>query len=95
MSSLPTHVAIIMDGNLGAKIRKFQKEGHKAGVKAARSAIEFAVKNKINFLTLAFSTENWGEANEVKALMELLVKAMQDEIPQLIKNYVKVNFIGY
>ena len=98
MSSLPTHVAIIMDGNSRwAKDKKIpKKEGHKAGVKAARSAIEFAVKNKINFLTLfAFSTENWGRSRtEVKALMELLVKAMQDETPQLIKNYVKVNFIG-
>ena len=95
MSSLPTHVAIIMDGNSRwAKDKKIpKKEGHKAGVKAARSAIEFAVKNKINFLTLfAFSTENWGRSRtEVKALMELLVKAMQDETPQLIKNYVKVN----
>ena len=62
MRSLPAHVAIIMDGNSRwAKDKKIpKKEGHKAGVKAARSAIEFAVKNKIKFLTLfAFSTENW------------------------------------
>ena len=42
------------------KINLSQKEGHKAGVKAARNAIEFAVKNDIKYLTLyAFSTENW------------------------------------
>ena len=98
MRSLPAHVAIIMDGNSRwAKDKKIpKKEGHKAGVKAARSAIEFAVKNKIKFLTLfAFSTENWGRSkNEVKALMELFVKAMQEETPQLIENFVRVNFIG-
>ena len=98
MRSLPAHVAIVMDGNSRwAKDKKIpKKEGHKAGVKAARSAIEFAVKNKIKFLTLfAFSTENWGRSkNEVKALMELFVKAMQEETPKLIENFVRVNFIG-
>ena len=49
MSSTPTHVAIIMDGNSRwAKQKNLtQKDGHKAGVKAARNAIEFAVKNNI------------------------------------------------
>ena len=46
MSSTPTHVAIIMDGNSRwAKQKNLtQKDGHKEGVKAARNAIEFAVK---------------------------------------------------
>ena len=56
MRSLPAHVAIVMDGNSRwAKDKKIpKKEGHKAGVKAARSAIEFAVKNKIKFLINRF-----------------------------------------
>ena len=98
MSSNPNHVAIIMDGNSRwAKDKKIpKKEGHKAGVKAARSAIEFAVKNKIKFLTLfAFSTENWKRSKkEVKSLMELFVDAMKEETPELIKNSVRANFIG-
>ena len=98
MSSTPTHVAIIMDGNSRwAKQRNLtQKDGHKAGVKAARNAIEFAVKNNIKHLTLfAFSTENWRRSKkEVKSLMELFVEAMKEETPELIKNSVRANFIG-
>ena len=98
MSSTPTHVAIIMDGNSRwAKQKNLtQKDGHKAGVKAARNAIEFAVKNNIKYLTLfAFSTENWRRSKkEVKSLMELFVEAMKEETPELIKNSVRANFIG-
>lgn len=98
MSSTPTHVAIIMDGNSRwAKQKNLtQKDGHKAGVKAARNAIEFAVKNNIKYLTLfAFSTENWKRSKkEVKSLMELFVEAMKEETPELIKNSVRANFIG-
>ena len=98
MSSNPNHVAIIMDGNSRwAKQNNLsQKEGHKAGVKAARNAIEFAVKNDIKYLTLyAFSTENWKRSKkEVKSLMELFVDAMKEETPELIKNSVRANFIG-
>ncbi|MFL2779620.1 MAG: polyprenyl diphosphate synthase [Gammaproteobacteria bacterium] len=98
MSSKPTHVAIIMDGNSRwAKQKNLtQKDGHKAGVKAARNAIEFAVKNNIKHLTLfAFSTENWRRSKkEVKSLMELFVEAMKEETPELIKNSVRANFIG-
>lgn len=98
MSSTPTHVAIIMDGNSRwAKQKNLtQKDGHKEGVKAARNAIEFAVKNNIKHLTLfAFSTENWRRSKkEVKSLMELFVEAMKEETPELIKNSVRANFIG-
>ena len=98
MSSIPSHVAIIMDGNSRwAELNNLsQKDGHKAGVKAARNAIEFAVKNNIKYLTLyAFSTENWKRSKkEVKSLMELFVDAMKEETPELIKNSVRANFIG-
>ena len=79
------HVAIIMDGNgrwakRQGKIRAF---GHKAGAKSVRRAVSFAANNGIEALTLyAFSSENWNRpAQEVSALMELFVWALDSEAP--------------
>ena len=101
MSSIPSHVAIIMDGNSRwAKLNNLsQKDGHKAGVKAARNAIEFAVKNNIKYLTLyAFSTENWKRSKkEVKTLMELFVDAMKESIqhsPNISASLFGNKFLG-
>ena len=98
MKKLPNHVAIIMDGNSRwAQKKDLSKEkGHKEGVKKARLAVEFFLKNGIKDLTLfAFSTENWGrEKKEVKALMKLFLEAISEQTPDLIKNKVKLNFIG-
>ena len=98
MKKLPNHVAIIMDGNSRwAQKKDLSKEkGHKAGVKKARLAVEFFLQNGIKDLTLfAFSTENWGrEKKEVKALMKLFLEAISEQTPDLIKNKVKLNFIG-
>ena len=98
MKKLPNHVAIIMDGNSRwAQKKDLSKEkGHKAGVKKARLAVEFFLENGIKELTLfAFSTENWGrQKKEVKALMKLFLEAINDQTPDLIKNKVKLNFIG-
>lgn len=78
------HVAIIMDGNgrwakRQGKIRAF---GHKAGAKSVRRAVSFAANNGIDALTLyAFSSENWNRpAQEVTALMELFVWALDSEV---------------
>ena len=91
-------MAIIMDGNSRwAQKKDLSKEkGHKAGVKKARLAVEFFLENGIKELTLfAFSTENWGrQKKEVKALMKLFLEAINDQTPDLIKNKVKLNFIG-
>ena len=98
MKKLPNHVAIIMDGNSRWAQKKdlIKEKGHKAGVKKARLAVEFFLENGIKELTLfAFSTENWGrQKKEVKALMKLFLEAINEQTPDLIKNKVKLNFIG-
>ena len=98
MKKLPNHVAIIMDGNTRwAENNNLDKnDGHKEGVKKARLAVEFFLENKIKNLTLfAFSTENWGrQKKEVKALLKLFLEAINEQTPDLIKNKVKLNFIG-
>ena len=98
MRKLPNHVAIIMDGNTRwAENNNLDKnDGHKEGVKKARLAVEFFLENKIKNLTLfGFSTENWGrEKKEVKALLKLFLEAINEQTPDLIKNKVKLNFIG-
>ena len=97
-ATLPKHVAIIMDGNnRWASERELPGvSGHKKGVERAREAVEFSVKKGISVLTLfAFSSENWGRsADEVNLLMKLLYTALHEEVPNLIKNSVQLNFIG-
>lgn len=92
------HVAIIMDGNgrwakLQGKMRVF---GHKAGAKAVRRAVSYAAQQKISALTLyAFSSENWNRpAQEVSALMELFVWALDSEVKNLHRNQVRLRIIG-
>ena len=98
MKKFPNHVAIIMDGNTRwAENNNLDKnDGHKEGVKKARLAVEFFLENKIKNLTLfAFSTENWGrQRKEVKGLLKLFLEAINEQTPDLIKNKVKLNFIG-
>lgn len=96
--NLPEHIAIIMDGNgrwaqSRGKMRVF---GHKNGIKAVRETVEGAAEIGIKYLTLyAFSVENWKRPkNEVKALMSLLVTAINNEIQRLIKNNIKLTVIG-
>ena len=92
------HVSIIMDGNnRWAKIKGISsREGHKEGVKKARLAVEFALENKISYLTLfAFSTENWlRDKAEVNDLISLFFDALEEQTPKLIEEKVKLNFIG-
>jgi undecaprenyl diphosphate synthase len=94
----PRHVAIIMDGNgRWAKNQgKLRVSGHKAGVKSVRRAVSFAVSHKLEALTLyAFSSENWSRpAQEVMALMELFVWALDSEVKSLHKHNVRLRIIG-
>ena len=96
--NIPNHVAIIMDGNnRWASERNLPGvAGHQKGVERAREAVEFAVKKGISTLTIfAFSSENWGRSNdEVNLLMKLLNTALKEQVPNLIKNSVQLNFIG-
>lgn len=95
---VPRHVAIIMDGNgRWAKQKGHMRIfGHRHGVKAVRSAIESAAELGVKYLTMyAFSTENWTRPQqEVNALMELLVSTIQDELPTLMKNGIRLETIG-
>ncbi|WP_217549049.1 (2E,6E)-farnesyl-diphosphate-specific ditrans,polycis-undecaprenyl-diphosphate synthase [Pantoea sp. GbtcB22] len=94
----PRHVAIIMDGNgRWAKNQgKLRISGHKAGVKSVRRAVSFAVSHKLEALTLyAFSSENWSRPiQEVAALMELFVWALDSEVKNLHKHNVRLRIIG-
>jgi hypothetical protein len=97
-SSVPRHVAIIMDGNnRWAKKRLLPGvAGHKAGVDAVRAVIEVCAKSGVEVLTLfAFSSENWQRpAEEVGALMELFFSALRREAKRLNENNISLRIIG-
>ena len=95
---LPRHIAIIMDGNgRWAKQHGFMRSiGHENGVTTVRKITEIASELGIGFLTLyTFSTENWNRPkDEVDALMNLVVVAIEQQTPDLIKNNVRLTAIG-
>lgn len=97
-SVLPAHVAIIMDGNgRWARERELPRhEGHRAGMKSVREAIEGTTQAGIGVLTLfAFSAENWlRPAREVAFLMSLLQRYAKSELDDLVENGVRVHVIG-
>jgi len=97
-NKLPSHVAIIMDGNgRWARQRGLDRIfGHEQGVSAVREVIETAAELKIRFLTLyAFSTENWGRPDEeVSALMGIMVQSLSNEADTLLKNNIRLMAIG-
>ncbi len=96
--SVPRHVAIIMDGNgRWAADRGLPRyEGHRAGMKAVRQAVEGAVEAGVSILTLfAFSTENWQRPEEeVMALMTLLKLYAEKEREDLCQRGVAVRVLG-
>ncbi|MFC0116421.1 isoprenyl transferase [Pseudoalteromonas xiamenensis] len=96
--SLPKHIAIIMDGNgRWAQARHRPRVfGHKKGVDAVRSAVQFCSKLGVKSLTLfAFSSENWRRPeDEVSTLMELFLFVLTKEVKKLHKNNVKLTIIG-
>ncbi|MEP6939873.1 MAG: polyprenyl diphosphate synthase [Rudaea sp.] len=95
---VPRHVAIVMDGNgRWAKLRHRPRSfGHHAGQKAVRATIESCMRRGIEALTLfAFSSENWQRPrDEVSALMELFLKALDREVDELHGHGVRIRFIG-
>ena len=97
-SNIPAHVAIIMDGNgRWAQSRGMQRSaGHAEGVNTVRRITTAASEMGIKYLTLyAFSTENWQRPREeVDALMSLIVLAIEQQTPDLIKNNVRLRMIG-
>ena len=95
---LPSHVAIIMDGNgRWARQRGLDRIfGHQQGVNAVREIIETAAELGIRFLTLyAFSNENWRRPDEeVTALMGIMVQSLSNETDTLLKNNIRLKAIG-
>ena len=93
---IPAHVAIIMDGNgRWAKARgQSRSMGHQQGVEAVREITTAASRLGVRYLTLyTFSTENWNRpAEEVSALMSLILTAMEAEL--FMKNNVRLRIIG-
>jgi len=95
---LPSHIAIIMDGNGRWAQNRFMPRavGHQAGVKAVRKIVEYCAKHKVEVLTLfAFSSENWRRPEtEVSLLMALFMATLQREITKLNRNNIRLRFIG-
>ncbi len=98
LKKVPQHVAIIMDGN-GRWARQRNKDrifGHREGVKSAKEVVEAAGEIGVKYLTLyAFSSENWQRPeHEVKALMQLLVQEITEELDRFKKENLQLKVIG-
>jgi len=97
-TTMPRHVAIIMDGNRRWARAKglSDAEGHAAGVEAIRRLLRHAVRRGVPVLTLyAFSRENWArDDSEVESLFALLEAAIRDETDELRAQGVRVRLLG-
>ena len=98
LTRLPRHVAVIMDGNgRWAQRRHLPRiAGHRKGTDTARSTIETCARLKVEALTLyAFSVENWRRPKtEIDFLMQLLREYLQQEMPLIQKNNIRMRFLG-
>ena len=96
MSRIPEHIAIIMDGNgrWATERGKDRSYGHQAGVDTVRRITSECTRLGVKYLTLyTFSTENWNRpADEIAALMGLVLSSLEDEI--FMKNNVRFRVIG-
>ncbi len=97
-TSLPKHLAVIMDGNGRWAKNKglFRTKGHEQGSKSVKEVVEGCAEIGIPYLTLyAFSTENWNRPKrEIDLLMKLLVSSLRKNQKTLQKNNIKLNAIG-
>jgi undecaprenyl diphosphate synthase len=95
---IPTHIAIIMDGNgRWALARGLPRmAGHRAGTENLRRVIEACVEFGIKYLTIyAFSTENWGRPQEeVQGLMKIFEDVIDRELQELHEQGVQLRHIG-
>ena len=96
--ALPTHIAIVIDGNgHWAKKRGLPRQvGHRFGAEAFRTVANYAKSIGLKYLTVyAFSTENWKRSEkEVDAIMELLERYLREAIADMDKNRVRFCFFG-
>jgi undecaprenyl diphosphate synthase len=98
VEAVPRHVAIIMDGNgRWAKSRFLPRvAGHRRGVEAVREAVKACMERGVEFLTLfAFSSENWRRPpEEVSFLMQMFLRALEQEVDKLHANNIRFRVIG-
>ena len=98
VSAVPTHVAIIMDGNGRWALNRHlpRTAGHAKGVRAVRKVVEYCRNKNVSHLTLfAFSSENWRRpADEESLLMRLFVQALDREVAQLKEHDVRLRVVG-
>lgn len=98
IDNLPSHIAIIMDGNGRWASQKGlpRYQGHEAGTKNLRRVIKCCAEQKIKYLTLyAFSTENWSRPeSEVNMLFDLLAQSIVEETPKLHSDGIQIRHIG-
>ena len=92
------NIAVIMDGNGRWAISNSLNisKGHSKGVEIVKLIVEESVKQKLSSLTLyAFSSENWSRPKaEVEAIKRLIVLAIEEQVPDLVKQKVKLKFFG-
>jgi len=97
-STVPRHVAVIMDGNGRWAKKRFLPRiaGHKQGLEAVRDTVKSCIELGVEYLTLfAFSSENWRRpADEVSMLMQLFVLALEREVGRLDQNGVRLRVVG-
>lgn len=96
--AVPSHVAMIMDGNgRWARSKNLPRvEGHRAGAKTVRRMVESCLRAGVQVLTVyAFSSENWSRPkDEVSALMKLFERYLSDELELFKKHNVRLRAIG-
>jgi undecaprenyl diphosphate synthase len=94
----PRHLAVIMDGNGRWAERRHRPRtlGHRAGARAVQVCLDFCLREGIRSLTLfAFSSENWNRpAEEVGALMKLVLRMLDNEVEELHRRGARIVFIG-
>ena len=95
---IPRHLAVTMDGNgRWAEARgRPRTDGHAEGIKALRRLVEYCIAYGVDYLTIfSFSSENWSRpATEVSFLFTLMRRFVDSDLKNLIKNGVKVRFLG-
>jgi len=98
-NKLPKNVGIIMDGNGRWALKNSLQvsQGHKKGVDTVREIVEVSVEKKIKSLTLyAFSSENWQRPkSEINAIKNLVIDAINDQVPELKEQKVQLKFFGH
>jgi undecaprenyl diphosphate synthase len=98
LSSVPRHIAVVMDGNGRWATRRFMPRiaGHHQGVDSLRRCVQACLDRGVGVLTVfAFSSENWDRpAEEVSGLMSLMVSVLAKEVIKLKANGVQLHFVG-